>query len=323
MPIDELSNLRAVADAAREAMNASTDALDTINLPSHLAAALSLTLDDLDKHAGAGREPADDLLSEYRRANQAHSQNPNEESLVCFQEAANAIYRELASREAPPAPALAAPSETHQGYFTESPAQAVQRPAGLDPNESDPYVLWAEIARLQAAVRGPDDYASWQDAATAERIRRVKAERALTALARELAPPAFVPTLRHEIQELRDKVAFLETEAPPALAALTDEQIASLMEDADCYAQSAVEYQSRREAHTERECLEANIRRVLAEGHQSERSETVAGLSWSGHNIKGDEESIRVVKAALHDAGLVPQLRALLAEVRAKENGNG
>ena len=46
----------------------------------------------------------------------------------------------------------------------------------LDPNESNPAVLWAEIVRLQAAVAGPDGYASWQEAATAERVRRVKAE---------------------------------------------------------------------------------------------------------------------------------------------------
>lgn len=46
----------------------------------------------------------------------------------------------------------------------------------LDPNESNPAVLWAEIARLQAAVAGPDGYATWQEAATAERVRRVRAE---------------------------------------------------------------------------------------------------------------------------------------------------
>jgi hypothetical protein len=59
-------------------------------------------------------------------------------------------------------------------------APAPSKPSTLDPNESDPLVLWAEIARLQAAVKGPDGYASWQDAATAERLRRVEAERRLT-----------------------------------------------------------------------------------------------------------------------------------------------
>ena len=38
---------------------------------------------------------------------------------------------------------------------------------------------WAELFRLREAVKGPAGYATWQDAATDERIRRVKAERAL------------------------------------------------------------------------------------------------------------------------------------------------
>ena len=49
--------------------------------------------------------------------------------------------------------------------------------AGLGPlvdSEEDPARLWAEIHRLRAAVAGPDGYASWQDAATAERVRRMK-----------------------------------------------------------------------------------------------------------------------------------------------------
>ena len=52
---------------------------------------------------------------------------------------------------------------------------------GLGPlldSEEDPARLWAEIHRLRAAVQGPDGYATWQDAATAERVRRVKAEKA-------------------------------------------------------------------------------------------------------------------------------------------------
>jgi len=40
--------------------------------------------------------------------------------------------------------------------------------------------LWAEIHRLRAAVKGPEGYASWQDAAIAERVRRLKAETPLT-----------------------------------------------------------------------------------------------------------------------------------------------
>jgi hypothetical protein len=46
----------------------------------------------------------------------------------------------------------------------------------LDPNESDAATLWAEIHRLRAAAQGPDGYATWQEAATAERVRRARAE---------------------------------------------------------------------------------------------------------------------------------------------------
>jgi len=50
---------------------------------------------------------------------------------------------------------------------------------GLGPlldSEEDPARLWAEIHTLRAAAKGPDGYATWQQAATAERVRRVKAE---------------------------------------------------------------------------------------------------------------------------------------------------
>ena len=46
-------------------------------------------------------------------------------------------------------------------------------------SEEDPARLWAEIHRLRAAVAGPQGYATWQDAATAERVRRVKASVAM------------------------------------------------------------------------------------------------------------------------------------------------
>jgi len=46
-------------------------------------------------------------------------------------------------------------------------------------SEEDAGLLWAEIHRLRAAVQGPDGYATWQDAAVAERVRRVKAEKDL------------------------------------------------------------------------------------------------------------------------------------------------
>jgi hypothetical protein len=40
---------------------------------------------------------------------------------------------------------------------------------------------WRELFRLREAVKGPDGYATWQQAATSERVRRVKAERELAA----------------------------------------------------------------------------------------------------------------------------------------------
>jgi hypothetical protein len=59
-----------------------------------------------------------------------------------------------------------------------SPAK-VRLTDGLGPlldSEEDPARLWAEIHRLRAAAQGPAGYASWQEAATAERVRRVRAE---------------------------------------------------------------------------------------------------------------------------------------------------
>lgn len=51
--------------------------------------------------------------------------------------------------------------------------------------------VWAELITLREAVKGPTGYSSWQDAATAERLRRVVAER--------------------ELQELRDAISKLNT----------------------------------------------------------------------------------------------------------------
>lgn len=47
-------------------------------------------------------------------------------------------------------------------------------------------LLWAEIHRLRAAVQGPSGFDTWQDAATDERIQRVRAERTILALRAEL-----------------------------------------------------------------------------------------------------------------------------------------
>jgi hypothetical protein len=54
---------------------------------------------------------------------------------------------------------------------------------GLGPlldSEEDPARLWAEIHRLREAVSGPNGYATWQDAAMAERMRRFDEKQKLT-----------------------------------------------------------------------------------------------------------------------------------------------
>ena len=47
--------------------------------------------------------------------------------------------------------------------------------------------VWAEVHRLRAAIQGPTGYASWQDAATDERIKRVRAESTTRTLQARLA----------------------------------------------------------------------------------------------------------------------------------------
>lgn len=44
-------------------------------------------------------------------------------------------------------------------------------------SEADATRLWAEIHRLRAEVQGPDGYETWKEAATAERLRRINAEK--------------------------------------------------------------------------------------------------------------------------------------------------
>ncbi len=43
--------------------------------------------------------------------------------------------------------------------------------------DTPPELLWKEIYRLRAAVQGPEGFATWQDAATSERVRANRAER--------------------------------------------------------------------------------------------------------------------------------------------------
>lgn len=81
-----------------------------------------------------------------------------------------------------PADPQSPPSDPQGGPKAE-PQPAPAGDAPLDDNEADPIRLWAEIVRLREAVKGPTGYATWQEAATAERMRRVKAEAALAAAA--------------------------------------------------------------------------------------------------------------------------------------------
>ena len=82
--------------------------------------------------------------------------------------------------------------------------------AGLGPlvdSEDDPARLWAEIHRLRAAVQGPDGYATWQEAATAERVRRVRAERAIADL--KMPAKSDKAGLLRRFQAWRERTGFL------------------------------------------------------------------------------------------------------------------
>lgn len=70
------------------------------------------------------------------------------------------------SRDLDDSPAEAAPAAPAMPY------------THVTPDCEDAGLLWAEIHHLRAAVQGPDGFASWQEAATAERAKRVAAERA-------------------------------------------------------------------------------------------------------------------------------------------------
>jgi hypothetical protein len=71
--------------------------------------------------------------------------------------------------------AMAAMGPTPSPPVAASPATPYKH---VEPTCEDAALLWAEIHHLRAAVQGPEGFASWQEAATAERVRRVKAERA-------------------------------------------------------------------------------------------------------------------------------------------------
>lgn len=47
----------------------------------------------------------------------------------------------------------------------------------MNQSQGDAVAAWAEVHRLRAAVAGPEGYATWRDAATDERVKRLAAER--------------------------------------------------------------------------------------------------------------------------------------------------
>lgn len=69
-------------------------------------------------------------------------------------------------------------------WIAQQAARAAQPAA--DPMDAE---HWVELWRLRAAVKGPDGFETWQDAATSERIRRVRAESALKLAAQPAAEP--------------------------------------------------------------------------------------------------------------------------------------
>jgi hypothetical protein len=72
----------------------------------------------------------------------------------------------------------------------------------LSPTEEDPARLWAEIHALRAAVQGPEGFATWQDSAVAERVRRVKMQTALRTLYDEAE--GYIPLDDQCMQLVRD-----------------------------------------------------------------------------------------------------------------------
>jgi hypothetical protein len=57
--------------------------------------------------------------------------------------------------------------------------RVLARLSSSDPDFDDCAAACALIYRLCHEIKGPDGYATWKDAATDERVRRIRAERAL------------------------------------------------------------------------------------------------------------------------------------------------
>jgi hypothetical protein len=104
----------------------------------------------------------------------------------------------------------------------------------------------------------------------------------------------------HEL--IREKiVAHVKSSKPVgASTVLTDERIDALWEEAF------------RHESFKRGFARAIEREVEAQAGQN------CFLSWGGKNVHGDEASIKAVKAALHDAGTVPELKDRIRDLQAQ-----
>ncbi len=87
----------------------------------------------------------------------------------------------------------------------------------IDGDTNDADLLWAEIHHLRVALQGPAGFATWQDAATDERIRRIKVGAALRDLLEiddaRIATGAFTPNA--EAQRRIDAARAALTKALP------------------------------------------------------------------------------------------------------------
>lgn len=99
-----------------------------------------------------------------------------------------------------------------------------------------------------------------------------------------------------------------------ASTVLTDEQASAIVEQArlavDAHCDSLSMEPSKEYSDA---CLyHAIAREVEAQAGQN------CFLSWGGKNVHGDEASIKAVKAALHDAGTVPELKDRIRDLQAQ-----
>lgn len=109
----------------------------------------------------------------------------------------------------------------------------------------------------------------------------------------------------HEL--IREKiVAHVKSSKPVgASTVLTDERIAAIWHETAC---------AEGEGTREHPAVFARAieREVEAQAGQN------CFLSWGGKNVHGDEASIKAVKAALHDAGTVPELKDRIRDLQAQ-----